>query len=53
MRQKGDIKQYNEVPQITGATVQNLVATCDLALGKCAPLIQCLKWEDASIKRIY
>jgi hypothetical protein len=53
MRQKGYIKQNNEVPQITGATVQNLVATGDLALGTCAPLIQCLKWEDVSIKMIY
>jgi hypothetical protein len=46
MLQKGEIKQYYEVPQITGATVQNLVATGDLALGTCAPLIQCLKLED-------
>jgi len=44
MSQKNDIKQYNEVPQITGATVQNLVATGDLAPGTSVPLIQCLKW---------
>jgi len=53
MRQKGDIKQYNEVPQITWATVQNLVAKGELAPGTCATLIQCLKLDDVSIKRIY
>lgn len=53
MRQRGGIKQYNEVPQITDVTVQNLVATDDLASGTCTPLIQLLKWEDVSIKRTY
>ena len=53
MRHKGYIKQYNEAPQITGATVQNLVATDDLAPGTCEPLIQCLKREDVSIKMVY
>lgn len=38
MHQKGDIKQYNDVPQIRGATVQNLVATGRLsARDMCAP----------------
>jgi hypothetical protein len=51
MNQKGEFKQYNEIPQITEATVQNLVATGNLAPGTSVPLIQCLKWEDVSIKK--
>jgi len=50
MRQKDVIKQYNEFPQITWATVHNLVATGDLASGTRETLFQCLKWDDVSIK---